>query len=173
MSKKRNIAFIDAQNLYLGTMSDGWTVDFKKFRRYLQDKYNVDEAYYFVGYVIPECNYLYDALQKAGFIIHFKKYTSLHESGKKGNVDVFMAFSIMKKLLKESDDFDKIVIVTGDGDFYEIANFLIEEGRLEKILHPTKENASSLYKKLGSEYYDFLENPAIKSRIGRQKEKGS
>jgi len=45
-----NIAFIDGQNLHLGTRStdgDSWVVDNKKLRRYLKDKYNIEEAYYF------------------------------------------------------------------------------------------------------------------------------
>jgi len=48
MKKQRNIAYIDGQNLHLGTQSDGWKVDTKKLRIYLRDKFDVDEAYYFL-----------------------------------------------------------------------------------------------------------------------------
>ena len=52
----RNIAFIDGQNLHMGTKSSdpSWRVDLVKFRKYLQYKYKVDEAYYFLGYVQDE-----------------------------------------------------------------------------------------------------------------------
>lgn len=40
---KKNIAFIDAQNLYLWTLSEKWQVDFKRFRIYLRDKFKVEE----------------------------------------------------------------------------------------------------------------------------------
>ena len=113
-------------------------------------------------------------LQKAGFITEFKEHTDLHASTKKGNIDTLMIFKIMYKLLKESDGFNNIVIVSGDGDFYPVVEFLIKEDRFEKILHPTKKSASSLYKELSSKYYDILGNQAIRSRIAyTKKEKGS
>ena len=37
-NKENNYAFIDAQNLYLGTKDDGWAVDIFKLRVYLKDK---------------------------------------------------------------------------------------------------------------------------------------
>ncbi|MFA6999532.1 MAG: hypothetical protein WC241_00260 [Candidatus Paceibacterota bacterium] len=49
--KENNIAFIDGQNLYLGTKQDDWNVDLSKLRIYLKDKYKVKEAYYFFGCV--------------------------------------------------------------------------------------------------------------------------
>ncbi len=46
--KENNIAFIDGQNLHLGTASAGWKVDFLRFRVYLRDKFSVEEAYIFL-----------------------------------------------------------------------------------------------------------------------------
>lgn len=42
---ENNLAFIDGQNLHLGVREKNWKVDNSKFRTYLRDKYNVDEAY--------------------------------------------------------------------------------------------------------------------------------
>jgi len=50
-NKVNNLAFIDGQNLYLGTQEKGWDMDYSKFRTYLRDKYDVKEAYYFLGFV--------------------------------------------------------------------------------------------------------------------------
>ena len=44
-----NIAFIDGQNLHLGTKASGWSIDHMKFRIYLKEKYKVAEAIYFMG----------------------------------------------------------------------------------------------------------------------------
>lgn len=68
-----NIAYIDGQNLYLSTSkSDNpWHIDFGKFRIYLKDKYRVEKAYYFLGYVNEEYNDLYQKLQESGFIVLF------------------------------------------------------------------------------------------------------
>ncbi len=38
--KQNNFAFIDSQNLNLGVKSQGWNLDFFRFRRFLRDKYN-------------------------------------------------------------------------------------------------------------------------------------
>jgi uncharacterized LabA/DUF88 family protein len=63
---------------------------------------------------------------------------------KKGNVDVDIVFEIMKRLLEE-DDFGKIVLVTGDGDYIKTVKYLMEKKRFKKILFPNKQY-SSLYK---------------------------
>ena len=54
--QENNFAFIDGQNLYMGTKSakPAWEINLKKFRIYLKDKYKVSIAYYFLGYVMDE-----------------------------------------------------------------------------------------------------------------------
>lgn len=51
--RTRNIAYIDGQNLYIGTAksSPKWQIDMRRFRVYLREKYNVDDAYYYLGYI--------------------------------------------------------------------------------------------------------------------------
>lgn len=48
---KNNYAFIDSQNLYLSISSQGWKIDWNKFRIYLREKYDVEKAYLFIGMV--------------------------------------------------------------------------------------------------------------------------
>ena len=69
--KLNNYAFIDSQNLNLGVQSMGWKLDFRRFRVYLREKYQVEIAYVFIGY-IPANQNLYDSLQKAGYVLKFK-----------------------------------------------------------------------------------------------------
>ena len=165
MSKdKNNFAFIDGQNLHLGTKEKGWSVNHIRFRKYLSEKYNVTEAYYFLGFISEDEQDLYDNLQKAGFILLFREHSSALKGKKKGNVDCDIVFSIMKKLV-EQEKFNKIVLVSGDGDYKKLVDFLIKKNRFKKILFPNKEFASSLYKKLGSEFYDYLDKSDIKSKI--------
>jgi len=70
----------------------------------------------------------------------------------------------MKKLYKK-ETFSKIVLVSGDGDYKLLVDFLIEENKLKKILFPNKKFASSLYKKLGGEYFDYLDSKDVKDKI--------
>lgn len=175
-----NIAFIDGQNLYLGTtkcspcseklgmevkdikLTDcscggAWEVNLNRFRVYLKEKYNISEAYYFLGYIQDENDELYKEIQKAGFIVLFKEHHKLSKSKKKGNVDTDMVFEVMKNLL-DNTGFNKILLVSGDGDYKKLINYLIGKKKFEKILFPNKKFASSLYKELGGEAFDYLEN---------------
>jgi hypothetical protein len=49
--KTKNLAFIDGQNLHMGTAKkeiNPWKIDLARFRVYLTKKYVVDKAYYFL-----------------------------------------------------------------------------------------------------------------------------
>lgn len=162
----KNLAFIDGQNLYMGTKSSDkpWKVNLAKFKIYLERKYDVDKAYYFLGYVQEENQDLYEEIQNAGFILVFKEHNPAMLGKKKGNVDTDIVFQIMKRLYKK-EEFDQIVLISGDGDYKMLVDFLIEENKFKKILFPNKKFASSLYKKIGSQYYDYLENSGVKKKI--------
>lgn len=167
MEKENNLAFIDGQNLYMGTrkMKEGaWKVNLKKFRIFLKDKYHIQTAYYFLGCVDERYQELYTSIQESGFVLIFREHNAAMIGKKKGNVDSDIVFSIMKKLYKK-EIFDKVVLVSGDGDYKQLVDFLIEEKRFKKVLFPNRKFASSLYKKLGSEFFDFLDSEAIKIKI--------
>lgn len=169
-----NIAYIDGQNLHMGTASSvpSWKVDLDRFRIYLRQKYDVERAYYYLGYVQEGSKYenLYEAVQRAGFILVFREHNSAMLGTKKGNVDADIIFSIMKRLyLKEK--FNKVVLVSGDGDYKMLVDFLIEQGKFEKILFPNGKRRSSLYKSISINYYANLEDS--KQKIEHKKRKGS
>jgi len=168
MEEKNNFAFIDGQNLYLGTQSEQppWIVDLVKFREYLSEKYHIQKAYYFLGFVNEDYQNLYEEIQSAGFILKFREHNSAMMSKKKGNVDSDIIFDIMKRIYKK-EPFDKIILVAGDGDYKMLVDFLIGEGKFEKILFPNKQFASSLYKSITRVYFDYLLN--IKHRIQQNK----
>ena len=74
--KRRIYAFIDSQNLNLGTSKDlfnknkkkiykGWKLDYQKFRIYLSDKFRVSKAFLFIGY-IKENEEMYKHLKSFG-----------------------------------------------------------------------------------------------------------
>ncbi|MDD3303221.1 MAG: NYN domain-containing protein [Candidatus Gracilibacteria bacterium] len=169
MIKQKNYAFIDGQNLHLGTTTEGWNIDPIKFRIYLKDKYKIEKAYYFLGHVIYENNPLYTRLQEAGFIVVFKKQMEDMITNKKGNIDSDLIFHVMEKLLEDGKKFDKIVLISGDGDFKILVDYLIRKNRLEKILFPNKKFTSSMYKSIELKYKDFLTN--LKNKIEYKKHK--
>jgi uncharacterized LabA/DUF88 family protein len=171
MKRRENIAFIDGQNVYMGTAklgADSWKIDFYRFRTFLKDKYEVGKAYYFLGCVDDENQDMYSQLQEAGFILMFREHSSVMKGKKKGNVDTDIVFEIMKRLY-EKVSFNQIILVSGDGDYKRMVEYLIKEHRFAKILFPNKKFASSLYKKLGSEYFDYLDKPSIRKKVEKKK----
>lgn len=190
---KPNIAFVDAQNMYFGTtkcdvcakalckdirdmrLTDcrcgrAWNIDLAKFRIYLRENYHVKDAYYLLGYLSEKHTDLYNEIQKAGFIVIFKDHSVLHKSSKKGNVDADLVFEVMRNLVDNTEAFDGVVLVSGDGDYKKLVNYRIGKERFKKILFPNKKFASSLYKEFGSEYFDYLEN--IRTYIEAGKKEG-
>lgn len=169
-SSQNNIVFIDGQNLYLGTKELGWRIDTARLRVYLKDKYHIQEAYYFFGFFLEKERELYESLQRQGYILSFREH-SLHMTGKKkGNVDCDIIFSAMKAF-SEENSFDKIFIISGDGDYKRLVDYLIKRGKFGKILFPNKQDASSLYKRLGGEYFGHLDDPSIREKIEYRKMK--
>lgn len=126
-------AFIDSQNLNLGTSKDivkhgkliykGWTLDFKKFKIYLKDKFHVQKAFLFIGY-IKQYESLYNQLCSYGYISIFKQTVKDHEGKPKGNVDAEL---VLYSAAIELNNYDKAVIVSGDGDFRCLHEFLINK----------------------------------------------
>lgn len=171
MKKENNIAFIDGQNLYYGTKDNNWKIDFKKFRIYLKDKYHVNEAYYFFGYIDEEQQPLYNNLQKAGFIVTFREHISSLKGTKKGNVDTDIVFEGMKALI-ERDDMNGILLISGDGDYKKMVDYLIERKKFVKILFPNMQVASSLYKSISRKYFDHLDKESLRRKIGYTKKRG-
>lgn len=171
-SHKTNLAFIDGQNLHLGTTENGWKIDLHKFRVYLKDKYNIAEAYYFLGYISEDQQELYNNLQKSGFIVVFKEHGSNLLAKKKGNVDTDIVFEVMKSLIDKTD-LHKIVLVSGDGDYKKVVDYLIKKNKFEKILFPNMKFASSLYKKLGNQYFVSLDLDDVRKKIEYIQKKGA
>ena len=162
-----NQAFIDGQNLQLGTTKarPAWKIDLARFRIYLRDKYSVAKAYYFMGAFNPQHQDLYNALQEFDYILVFREHADSAISKKKGNVDTDVVFTVMKKLV-EREEFNKIVLVSGDGDYWRMVDYLIEKGKFAKLLAPNKKSISSLYKLRTPDIFrDYLDKDSIKKKI--------
>src|SRR5947207_1751887 len=69
--KPRVYAFIDSQNLNIGTQKFGWKMNWARFRQFLAERYNVEKAYMFIGY-IPENEELYEKMHEAGYMVVLK-----------------------------------------------------------------------------------------------------
>lgn len=127
-------------------------MDWRKFRQYLKDTYDVSHAYMFIGYV-PEFEAMYKQLHDVGFLIvlkptydmtrprpeedtsETKKPGEKEEEKKptKGNIDADLVLWAMKEL----PNYNKAIIVSGDGDFYSLIEYLAEKKKLLRLLAPS------------------------------------
>lgn len=161
-----NIAYIDGQNLYMGTMSADipWQVDYARFHKFLERKHGVTEAYYFIGDRQDKQAKLYQNLQRAGFTLVFRMHNEEMISCKKGNVDTDIVFSVMRDLY-EGELHGKVVLVSGDGDYARMVRYLARINKLHKIVFPNYKNSSFLYATLDNKYKIRLDDPTIKSLV--------
>jgi len=154
-------AFIDSQNLNLGTSKDlyrgkkliykGWKLDFNKFRRYLTDKFKVRKAFLFIGYIKKNWK-LYKYLESCGYNLVYKPTTIDNQGKPKGNVDTKIVFH---SAVIEYKSFDQAVFVAGDGDYLCLYEYLAEKKKLLRIIIPNLKSESSLLKKFQN-YKTFL-----------------
>ncbi len=140
--KENNYAFIDSQNLYLGTKDDNWAVDIFKLRIYLKDKYKVNKAFWFIGY-IKENKKFYSLLRKAGFEIIFKEISQDNNGKFKGNIDVDLTLNTVDLLLK----YNKAILITSDGDFASLVYYLKNKNKFKVALSPNRKKTSFLLRK--------------------------
>ena len=147
MKPKGNYAFIDSQNLNLGTQKMGWKMDWRKFRKMLQDKYGVTKAYMFIGHM-PEFEDMYMQMHDLGFLVVLKPTQNLNKVNTdkpadegaepeekkpiKGNIDADLVLWTMREIA----NYDKAIIVSGDGDFYGLIEYLVEQDKLLHIMTP-------------------------------------
>ena len=139
--KRVNIAYIDATNLDKALRNYlGWRIDYRRFRVWLKERFEVERAYIFIG-LIPKYKDLYAFLQSCGFELEFKDV--IYASGiPKGNCDSDL-------LMKASSDFyigdlKKAVIVASDGDYAPLVKVLLGGNRLEIILSPSTVDKCSI-----------------------------
>lgn len=144
-NQKQVYAFIDSQNLNLGTQKVGWKMDWRKFRQYLRNKYGVTKAYMFIGYM-PEFEDLYKQLHEAGYLIVLKPTQDLskvqvetvdsndldEKKTIKGNIDADLVLWAMKEI----NNYGKAIIISGDGDFHSLAEYLISQNKLGNLMVP-------------------------------------
>lgn len=168
-----NQAFVDGQNLFLGTVHapQPWKVDLCRFREYLYKRYKINKAFYFLGVYDEKLKALYRDIFEAGFKVVFRAHNSNSQSIKKGNVDTDIVFMMMRNFCEEKNS-GKLYLVSGDGDYFKAVKHLLRKGKFGKMLFPARNKASSLYRQLSHNYFDYLDAPEIKSKIQQKRRLG-
>lgn len=165
-------AFIDSQNLNLGTSKDlydkngnrvyvGWKLDYQKFRLYLTNKFRVTKAFFFIGYVAGNARF-YTKLKNLGYSVVLKP-TVRDSAGKpKGNVDAEL---VLHSAAIEFSNYDKAVVVSSDGDFHCLYEYLEKHSKLGSVIIPNRKTASTLLKRFTSYQYELIRDRAKLEKI--------
>jgi uncharacterized LabA/DUF88 family protein len=125
----------------------GWKMDWRKFRKFLRQEYSVTKAYMFIGYM-QENESLYEYMHSLGYLVVLKPTLEIHhntptEPGQsepkepekntvKGNVDT----EIVLTALKEMPNYSQAIVVSGDGDFYSLIEYLLSKQKLAHVMAP-------------------------------------
>lgn len=149
---KTNV-YIDGNNLYRSAKELGFNIDYKRLRGWLSQKYNTHNIYLFIG-LVPERVKFYEYLQSCGYILVFKQTVSVGEKIK-GNCDAELVLKTVSDFYTKS--FDKCILVTGDGDFGCLVEFLKENKSIEQVVAPDENKCSILLKNKNIEI-TFLNN---------------
>ncbi|MBD3359354.1 MAG: NYN domain-containing protein [Candidatus Buchananbacteria bacterium] len=91
------------------------------------------------------------------YVCVFKPTLELKDGRIKGNVDAELVLHAMV----EYANYDKAVIVSGDGDFYCLVQYFLKQNKLKKVLVPNQASYSSLLDRLSTpenNILDFVNN---------------
>ncbi|MHB8913703.1 MAG: NYN domain-containing protein [Minisyncoccota bacterium] len=143
----RNV-YIDGANLHKGVESAAWKLDYRKFRSWIRQKFNVENAYLFIG-LMPKNASLYTALQDMGYKLVFKEVVYDGDGRAKGNCDADLVLHAARDYFEGG--VVSVVLVSSDGDYAPLVKFWLEKGVSCTIVSPAPiQKCSVLLKRTGA-----------------------
>ena len=153
-SQRVNV-FIDTQNIYHSAKNlYSAKVDFKKLIDLLVGERNLVRAFAYVvrSEFTPKEIDFFEALALQGIFLRIKELQIYPDGTKKADWDVGIAVDV----IRFSHLVDVIILVTGDGDFYHLVEYLQNLGKQVEIAGFNQTTAAKL-KDLADFYYDLNE----------------
>ncbi len=161
---QRVAVLIDVQNLYHSAKNlFGARVNFKEvLSRAVQGRQLIRAIAYVVKTETPEERAFFDALNEMGIETKTKELQVFPGGMKKGDWDVGMAIDAVRL----SHAVDAMVLVTGDGDFIPLIEYLKSTQGTQVEAMAFGRSASQRLKEVVDDFVDLAENPKfiIKSR---------
>jgi len=167
MARKERIAvFIDGDNLFGACKSLGWLIDFRKFKEYLERDVDLYNAFYYTSWDEDDKKKNFAIfLTNRGYTVKKRQEQRVRQQGQivatKGNTDVMMTVDIMSTKSR----WDTCILVTGDGDFLPVIDYLRQQGK-RIIGISSKEEAASV--ELVNAVDKFIDLDEIKKEIKRE-----
>ena len=144
LKNKKVGVFCDGANLYHASQKYEWKVDISKLVNLLKDHSNLQFFNYYL--TIPAKNDIVynktqNFLEKIGKFVTVKskelKYIPVGgHIVKKGNMDVEMVLDVVREISK----LDVVIIISGDSDFLELKNYIVNENKKNILFVGHEEN---------------------------------
>ncbi|GIV24318.1 MAG: hypothetical protein KatS3mg026_0010 [Bacteroidia bacterium] len=145
LRRKRGV-FIDVQNIFstVRHLNPNLRTNYQALREYfLQDAEDTTTTFVAFSSYDPEKegqrNFLM-ALALMGYRVVSKPLKRLPSGEYKANMDMEIAMEI----LSIAPHLDEVVIVSGDGDFSALVNYLVHQGKLVRVFGPDQFSAPEL-----------------------------
>ncbi|MBL7155174.1 MAG: NYN domain-containing protein [Candidatus Portnoybacteria bacterium] len=154
--EQRVAVLIDVQNMYHSAKNlYGARVNFKEvLKTAVAGRKLIRAITYVIQTETPEEKSFFDALGKSGLEVKMKDLQVFPGGMKKGDWDVGIAVDA----IKFSDLIDAIVLVTGDGDFVPLVEYLqITKGIQTEVIAFSK-SASAKLREAADDFIDLSEN---------------
>lgn len=129
--KGKVYVFIDAANILYSQQTLGWRIDYQKLKKYLEEECDLKGLYFYTGKIgkdhkqkrFLEKMISYGYQVKAKEVKMIKVAPNIYE--KKGDLDAELIIDALKNL----DNFDTCILMSGDSDFAPLVDELKERGK--------------------------------------------
>jgi uncharacterized LabA/DUF88 family protein len=156
---KRTYLYVDGDNLLGLQRERGWWIDHKKFTDYIKENYpELQEAYYYstldpTQEIAPKKRFL-RAMTALGYRVSTRPPKVEFHNGapyRRGCSDLLMCRDIILDL----SNFDRCILVTGDGDFDCVVDTLRTSGKEYLVISSPPVIGSALLNAAGMNFLDF------------------
>lgn len=127
-----NYAFIDNENVNISVQKQWWKIDRGKLIVRLREVHGVTKVYMFMGY-LKTYEPMYAFFRQLGYELIFKPVT-VRGWTTKGNIDAELVLQAMIDIA----NYDKAILLTGDGDFVCLVRYLYEQQKLGALIVPNQ-----------------------------------
>lgn len=121
--------FIDAANVIYSFRKLSWKLDYKRLQKYFTSEAKLVGIHFYIAYFENDKGRksLLEMLERKGFVVHSKLVKNIATNDgsviHKANCDVELTMDVMQTY----QDFDAIVLLSGDSDFLPLTTFLQEQ----------------------------------------------
>jgi len=143
MKDKNVTLYIDAANLIMTARTFGLVYNIYWLLEYFKFRYKVNRCVYFTGR-LETLKEDYMLLESQGVEIIFKEIYREEDGKTKANCDVEIAHRVTLDI--EYNKVDKVILISGDGDFLSLLNHVQEKSKEVKLVGVHKRTTSRLYK---------------------------